>query len=169
VHVLVEVHHLEAIELIGDFLDLLFLSRLDSLNAWSVPLYVCPGSFLVLSASFDRAAGELAIVDVLNPVMAHRASLDLGSVHFGVWIRCMISGTLGSSVTAYEAAGRPIAFNTGPYSILASILPKVAFPKLIFFAKSRSDMLEIMRGSVSMIPFPRASNRCCGGGIPSET
>jgi hypothetical protein len=27
----------------------------------------------------------------------------------------------------------------------------------------------MMRGSVLMIPFPRASNRSCGGGTPSET
>lgn len=36
-HVFVEVHHLEPIELIRDLLDLLFLARLDRLDAFSIP------------------------------------------------------------------------------------------------------------------------------------
>ena len=34
---LVEIHHLEAIELLGDFLDLLFLARLDDLYTRRIP------------------------------------------------------------------------------------------------------------------------------------
>lgn len=37
VHVLVEVHHLEAIELIGNSLDLVPLAWLDSLNTFCIP------------------------------------------------------------------------------------------------------------------------------------
>jgi hypothetical protein len=39
-HVLVEIHHLEAIELLGDRLNLLLLSGLDLLYAFSIPLHV---------------------------------------------------------------------------------------------------------------------------------
>lgn len=37
VHVLVEVHHLEAIELVGNRLDLISLARLDNLNTFCIP------------------------------------------------------------------------------------------------------------------------------------
>lgn len=36
-HVLIEVHHLESVELVGDSLDLVFLARLHSLNAFGIP------------------------------------------------------------------------------------------------------------------------------------
>jgi len=36
--VLIEVHHLEAVELVGDFLDLLLLTGLDNFHAWSIPI-----------------------------------------------------------------------------------------------------------------------------------
>jgi hypothetical protein len=81
VHVLVKVHHLESIELVGDFLNLFFLAGLNCLHALSIPLDVGSGSFLVLSTSFDCATGELAIMDVLNSVVAQRAGLDSCSAH----------------------------------------------------------------------------------------
>ena len=37
VMMLIEVHHLEPVELIGDFLDLFFLARLLNLDAFCVP------------------------------------------------------------------------------------------------------------------------------------
>lgn len=37
--VLVEVHHLEAVELVRDLLDLLLLAWLDDLHAFGVPVY----------------------------------------------------------------------------------------------------------------------------------
>jgi len=37
--VLVEIHHLKAVELIGDLLDLLFLAWLDHLHAGGIPMY----------------------------------------------------------------------------------------------------------------------------------
>jgi len=39
-HVLVKVHHLKAIELLGDCLDLLLLSMLDFLHAFGIPICV---------------------------------------------------------------------------------------------------------------------------------
>jgi hypothetical protein len=41
--VLVEVHHLESLELIGDFLDLVLLARLDYFHALGVPFDVLTG------------------------------------------------------------------------------------------------------------------------------
>lgn len=38
VHMLVEVHHLESVELIGHCLDLLLLALLDILDALSIPV-----------------------------------------------------------------------------------------------------------------------------------
>lgn len=38
VHVLVEIHHLEAVELGGDLLDLILLARLGELDAFSIPV-----------------------------------------------------------------------------------------------------------------------------------
>jgi hypothetical protein len=51
------------------------------------------------------------------------------------------------------------AFNTTPPPLLASILPKVMPLSGMFFCTVQSWCLEIMRGSVSMIPFPKASAR----------
>jgi hypothetical protein len=34
-----------------------------------------------LPTSFDGTAGYLAVVDVLNPMVAHGACFDLGSTH----------------------------------------------------------------------------------------
>jgi hypothetical protein len=81
VHVLVEIHHLEAIELIGYRLDLLLLAGLDSFDARRVPLDICAWGLLVLAAGLDSAAGDFAIVDVLNPVVGHGASFDSCSAH----------------------------------------------------------------------------------------
>src|SRR5689334_12527429 len=81
VHVFVEVHHLEAVELVCNFLNLFLFSRLNNLDTWSIPLDVCARSFLVLSACFNCAAGNLAIVYILNSMMAHRASFNLRSAH----------------------------------------------------------------------------------------
>jgi hypothetical protein len=38
--VLIEVHHLEAIELVRHLFDLFLLARLDNLHAWSIPVYL---------------------------------------------------------------------------------------------------------------------------------
>jgi hypothetical protein len=44
--VLVEVHHLEAVELVGDFLDLLCLTGLDDFYAGGVPVSLSSAAFL---------------------------------------------------------------------------------------------------------------------------
>lgn len=80
-HMFVEVHHLEAIELIRDRLDLLYLIGWRILNAFRIPLDVCSGRFLVLPTSFDCATRDFSIVDVFNLVVAHRACYNLGAVH----------------------------------------------------------------------------------------
>lgn len=64
VHVLVEVHHLEAVELVRDLFDLFLLARLDDLYAFSVPLDILARRGFVLTTSLDGAARNLAIVDV---------------------------------------------------------------------------------------------------------
>jgi hypothetical protein len=50
-HVLVEVHHLESIELIADFLDLLLLAWLDGFNTFRAFLS-CPPAFTVPLGTF---------------------------------------------------------------------------------------------------------------------
>lgn len=85
VHVFVEVHHLEAVELIRDFLDLLLLPGLNGLDTLSVPFDICAGCFLVLSASLHSAAGDFAIVNALNSVVTEWASFYLCAVHVEIW------------------------------------------------------------------------------------
>jgi hypothetical protein len=80
-HVLIEVHHLETIELSGNLLDFLFLIVWDILNTWRIPFDVCARGLLVLPTSPDSAARYLAVVDVLNLVVAHGACVDLSSAH----------------------------------------------------------------------------------------
>lgn len=48
---LIEVHHLEAIELVGNFLDLLPFAWLDDLHTGGVPIAVssCPGIALIIT------------------------------------------------------------------------------------------------------------------------
>jgi hypothetical protein len=84
VHMLVEIHHLKTIELVGDLLYQLFLSWLYRFYARSVPLDVRAWRFLVLSTSLDCAAGDLAIVDGLNPMVAYGAGFDLSFAHVHV-------------------------------------------------------------------------------------
>jgi hypothetical protein len=67
--VLIKVHHLEAVELIRDFLDLLLLARLDNLYAFGIPFDILTWSGLVLTTSLDSTAGNLSIVDVRNPMV----------------------------------------------------------------------------------------------------
>jgi hypothetical protein len=81
VHVLVEVHHLEPIELRRHLLDLLRLARLLHLNALGIPLDVLSRRRLVLPPSFDGTAGDFAIVDIRDLVVADGASDDIGRTH----------------------------------------------------------------------------------------
>jgi hypothetical protein len=88
VHMFVEIHHLETIELIGHCLDHLFLARLDRFNAWRIPFNVCTRSLFVLTTSFDCTARHFPVVYVLDLMMAHRADPDLCPIHVGVsvWV-----------------------------------------------------------------------------------
>jgi len=116
VHVLVEIHHLKTIELVRHVLDLFLLAGLDGFDAWSVPFDVYPRGFLILSAGFDGATGNLAIVDVLNSVVPHGACFDPCPVHLESGYCCFSSLTL-------RPRGAPIAFNTSHPAPLASISP----------------------------------------------
>lgn len=93
--VFVEVHHLKAVELCRDLLDLLLLSGLNRLNALGIPgdsfqsetsrsneeceregpiyipLDVCARSRLVLASSLLRSTGGLASMDVLHNRARH--------------------------------------------------------------------------------------------------
>lgn len=69
VHMLVEVHHLEAIELVRNLLDLLLLAGLDDLYTLSIPTNVLAWSGFVLTTSLDSATRHLSIVNVSNPVV----------------------------------------------------------------------------------------------------
>ena len=69
VHVLVEVHHLEAVELIRDLLDLFLLIRRNKFYALGAPFYVLARRRLVLTTSLDGATGDLSIVDVRDLVV----------------------------------------------------------------------------------------------------
>jgi len=80
-HMLIEVHHLETIELSRNLLDLLLLIVWNVLNTRRIPLDVFTSSLLVLSTSFDRTTRYFAVVDVLNSVVPHGACFDLGSTH----------------------------------------------------------------------------------------
>jgi hypothetical protein len=71
VHVFVEIHHLEPIELIRHLLDLLFLARLDGLDSRIIPFDIGPRSFLVLSPHFDSPARYFSIVDILDLVVTN--------------------------------------------------------------------------------------------------
>jgi hypothetical protein len=84
VHMFIEIHHLETIELVGDLLYQLFLPWLDRFYAWGVPFDVRAWRFLVLSARLDCAAGHLAIVYVLNPKVAYGAGFHLSFAHICV-------------------------------------------------------------------------------------
>ena len=66
---LVEVHHLEAVELIGDLLNLFLLARLNGFYALTVPLDVLARRRFVLTTSSDGATGYLSIVEVRNLVV----------------------------------------------------------------------------------------------------
>lgn len=90
VHVLVEIHHLEAIELSRHVLDLLLFVGWGILNTWGVPLDECPWGPFVLTASFDRSVGHLSIVYVLNPVIAHWACFNLCATHIDVSLRRLL-------------------------------------------------------------------------------
>lgn len=68
-HVLVEIHHLEAVELVRDFFDLLLLARLNDFYALSIPVDVFARRRLVLTTSFDSAAGNLSIMDIRDLMM----------------------------------------------------------------------------------------------------
>ena len=57
VHVLVEVHHLKAIELVGHRLDLFLLSGLNDFDAWCIPSDVGPWCGPVLTVF--KANGQL--------------------------------------------------------------------------------------------------------------
>lgn len=78
---LVEVHHLEAVELIGNFFDLLLLTRLNILHIFSIPSDVLPRRRFVLTTSLHGTAGDLSIVDVCNLVVRDRTSYNLYIAH----------------------------------------------------------------------------------------
>jgi hypothetical protein len=80
-HMLIKVHHLEPIELSRHLLNLLFFVIRDIFNTGRIPFDVCSGSFFVLPTSFDGTAGYLAVMNVLNLMVAHGACFDLGSTH----------------------------------------------------------------------------------------
>jgi hypothetical protein len=90
VHVLVEIHHLEPIELRRHLLDLLRLARLLHLDALGIPLDVLARRRLVLPPSFDGTAGDFAIVDVRDLVVADGASDDIGRTHICL-LACLLA------------------------------------------------------------------------------
>jgi hypothetical protein len=98
-HVLVEVHHLESIELIADFLDLLLLAWLDGFNTFRVPFDVCTRCFLALSACLYGTAGDLSIMDVFDPVVAHGACCDLRAVHLVIVFNEVMRKAIHSEAT----------------------------------------------------------------------
>lgn len=69
VHVLIEVHHLEAVELIRNLFDLLLLARLYDFDTFSIPLDVFAWRRLVLSTSLDGSTWNLSIVYICNLVV----------------------------------------------------------------------------------------------------
>lgn len=85
-HMLVKIHHLETIELIRHLLDLLRLALLNLFHARGIPLDVGSWGFLVQSARLDGSARHLAIVDVLDPVVAHGTCFNSCSAHLGCWV-----------------------------------------------------------------------------------
>jgi hypothetical protein len=112
VHVLVEVHHLETVELIGHCLDLLFLAWLNHFDTRRIPFDVCTRCFLVLTTSFDCAAGDFSVVYVLDLMVAHGACCDFRSIHVGFWRELL------NVVSAFKSMGRKAFY--GSFSILAS-------------------------------------------------
>jgi hypothetical protein len=81
VHVLVEIHHLEPIELRRHLLDLLCLARLYNLDTLSIPLDVLARRRLVLPTSLDGATRDLSVVDILNLVVSDRTCNDISRTH----------------------------------------------------------------------------------------
>ena len=53
-HVLVEIHHLEAIELLGNLLNFLLLIRLDGFDALGVPVLRISKSLILKCQSYHR-------------------------------------------------------------------------------------------------------------------
>lgn len=51
VHVLIKVHHLEAIELVRDLLDLFLLSRLNDFDTLCIPVLPLSDYFLISQGS----------------------------------------------------------------------------------------------------------------------
>jgi hypothetical protein len=90
VHVLVEIHHLEPIELRRHLLDLLRLARLNHLDAIGIPLDILARRRLVLPTSFDGTAGDFAIMDVRDLVVADGASDDVGRTHICL-LACLLA------------------------------------------------------------------------------
>lgn len=92
-HVLVKVHHLETIKLIRHLFYLLLLARLDDLDSRRVPFDVRAWSRLVLAARLDGAAGNLAVVDVLDAVMTCWTGHDL-SCHCERFVPYLFDGII---------------------------------------------------------------------------
>jgi hypothetical protein len=80
-HVLVEVHHLEAIELIRYRLNLLFLINWDSFDVWCIPFDVSTRGLFASPTSLDCPTGNFTIMNVLNSMIPKWACVDLCSVH----------------------------------------------------------------------------------------
>lgn len=102
-HMLIEVHHLEAVKLLRNFLYRLFFSRLNHFNARIVPLDIRARCFLVLSTGLDSAAGYFAIVDVLDLVVAHWAGEGLSCAHLDAWYDLLQH--LGGTLLSYTYLG----------------------------------------------------------------
>ena len=66
---LVEVHHLESIELVRHLFDLLLLARLYDFHPFSIPFDVFAWRRLALATRLDSATGNFSIVYVRNSVM----------------------------------------------------------------------------------------------------
>jgi len=114
-HMLIEVHHLETIELSRNLLDLLLLIVWNVLNTWRIPFDVFTSSLLVLPTSFDGAARYFAIVDILNSVVPHRACFDLSSTHADELL-VMCVGTPCFAACCYMDGGLLKAPTQSPWS-----------------------------------------------------
>lgn len=153
-HMLIEVHHLEAIELIRYLLDLLCLALRNRLDTRCIPLDICTRCFLVLTSRFHSAAGYFSIVDVLNPVIAHGARLNLCSVHVGV---CLDFDSMYSQCKGSEADLPYLGYYSRLYVYPAAassfhLTDTVCLISMLFMS-SRLDGLDKLRGSASMIPI----------------
>lgn len=62
-------------------LDLLPFLRLDNFDALRIPSDVFARGRLILSARFNRSAGDLPVMYVFYPVVSYETCFDLVSIH----------------------------------------------------------------------------------------